>query len=689
MGLRIIWYSTALFVGVGYGIATRNLLQRMKADGHEVEVATKHLIGAQLESNGIKHWDGAEIEMVNQIKREEKFDYIISMMDDWVLPNNWHWDDWITVSMLDTDKIHPRLLDRASNAIKVIAPTKFTESEFRRYDFDPFYGPIGIDTNFFKPDPEKRKAFREAKKWDDDKFVLGCVGINYSTDRKNFVNTMRAFKNFHERHPDSILYMHTDVMGSTTGGNNLMWVMKDLGFPEDSTGAIQYVQQTAYHRWNIADEQVVRTYNGIDVFCWASKGEGVGMPLMEAQSCGTPAIVTDTTSGKELCRGGWLIEKDDNDMEISTHQIWIVDVKQNKIEAKMEEAYQAWKDGSLKQRQQEAREGMLEYDWDIVYDKYWRPILKWMEGRKDGTIFDIKHYPDYKKLYKDFGEVSHIFDCEKKEHDKVCQELKFLRLAKEPEDDPRTIMCRSYPIFPSAEGELLVHSKCMLYHFLPPRFIKECEDRYKELFTFPKVREEIAKKWADGEFEEVYGTDWQKLNDLKPEFNEEYSSIFQKLMKTTFTTNFGTDSVINQFAKEGRTFLDVGCGDGDIVDFLNQQPGITAKGTEINQKWVDGERIVYGDIHKLPFEDSSFDVVLCVDVLEHVKEPLQALAELFRVASNKVILVVTIAENMCYAEDPTHITGWSMDRWKREVNEFGDIKKIIADKFALLVEKRK
>ena len=33
----------------------------------------------------------------------------------------------------------------------------------------------------------------------------------------------------------------------------------------------------------------------------------------------------------------------------------------------------------------------------------------------------------------------------------------------------------------------------------------------------------------------------------------------------------------------------------------------------------------------LPWEDSSFDVVVCVDVLEHVKNPRQAIAEIARV----------------------------------------------------------
>ena len=688
MSLKLLFVSSALFTGVGYGVAMNNLMQRVKADGHEVVVATKHPLGGQLEVNGILHIDGTQVGILNAVKKEDKFDYIVSMMDDWVLPNGWEWDDWVSISMLDTGIIHPRLLDRASKTIKVVAPTRFTESEFRRNGFDPFYAPIGIDTVLFKPDPERRKIFRTAKGWADDKFVIGCLGINYSSDRKNFINVIKAFAKFHKNHADSILYMHTDMLGESTQGLNLQWIVKDLGFPEDGSGAVQCVPQLAYRRWNLSQEVVSRTYNGIDVFCWPSQGEGMGMPLMEAEACGTPAIVSATTSGRELCKGGWLIEEGEDDVEFSSHQTWIMRARPSEILAKMEEAYQSWKEGTdFKRRQQEAREGMLGYDWDLVYKEYWKPVLKWMEERKAGTIVTIKHYPDYKNLYNGFGAIFYpeMLDCEKLDHDLICQRLKFIKLQNEPEEDPRPIMMRSYPIFPDAEGNLLVHTKCMVHNYLPPRFITECKNIYKELFSYPKVAQEIKKKWLDKSFEEIYGTDYIRLDSIIPEFNDEYSSIFQKILQTVFYI----DDTTNEFLKDCKTILDVGCGDGKIIDLLNKKEGVVAKGTEVNSKWVDGDKIIYGDIHDLPFKGDSFDALLCVDVLEHVKDPHKALSEIFRVVSKKLVLVVTPIENKCYYEDPTHIVDWSFERWKREINEYGEIKRVDFAHGILFVEKRK
>lgn len=40
---------------------------------------------------------------------------------------------------------------------------------------------------------------------------------------------------------------------------------------------------------------------------------------------------------------------------------------------------------------------------------------------------------------------------------------------------------------------------------------------------------------------------------------------------------------------------------------------------------------IVGDIHALPFPDNTFDRVMCIEVLEHVKDPRQAFKEMKRV----------------------------------------------------------
>ncbi len=46
------------------------------------------------------------------------------------------------------------------------------------------------------------------------------------------------------------------------------------------------------------------------------------------------------------------------------------------------------------------------------------------------------------------------------------------------------------------------------------------------------------------------------------------------------------------------------------------------------------------DVHHLPFPDNSFDLVLCLEVLEHLLDSTQGLRELLRVARDCVLVSV-------------------------------------------------
>jgi len=50
---------------------------------------------------------------------------------------------------------------------------------------------------------------------------------------------------------------------------------------------------------------------------------------------------------------------------------------------------------------------------------------------------------------------------------------------------------------------------------------------------------------------------------------------------------------------------------------------------------------IIGDIHNLPFQNEEFEVVLCVEVLEHVLDPRKAIAEMHRVLKKGGTLVLT------------------------------------------------
>ena len=91
--------------------------------------------------------------------------------------------------------------------------------------------------------------------------------------------------------------------------------------------------------------------------------------------------------------------------------------------------------------------------------------------------------------------------------------------------------------------------------------------------------------------------------------------------------------------------LDAGCGSGrnlvelaSFGDVVGLEP--STRGAEVARARGVGEVVVAG-IDAMPFEDSRFDLITCLDVLEHIEDDLGALRELRRVARPGGILLIT------------------------------------------------
>ena len=86
--------------------------------------------------------------------------------------------------------------------------------------------------------------------------------------------------------------------------------------------------------------------------------------------------------------------------------------------------------------------------------------------------------------------------------------------------------------------------------------------------------------------------------------------------------------------------LDLGCGAGDSIRlFRSVHPEVSWVGADIDESPEvaartrnDAEFVTF-DGHALPFEDGSFELVCCKQVLEHVEHPRELMAEVARVLS--------------------------------------------------------
>lgn len=101
------------------------------------------------------------------------------------------------------------------------------------------------------------------------------------------------------------------------------------------------------------------------------------------------------------------------------------------------------------------------------------------------------------------------------------------------------------------------------------------------------------------------------------------------------------EALANAVALEGRTVLDVGCGDGAFVRAL-RGAGADALGVDIDvtrAREIDPQgRYLTGGAQDLPLEDQSVDVATLMRSLHHVPDPHSAFPELRRVVRDLVYI---------------------------------------------------
>src|SRR5690606_39171367 len=91
--------------------------------------------------------------------------------------------------------------------------------------------------------------------------------------------------------------------------------------------------------------------------------------------------------------------------------------------------------------------------------------------------------------------------------------------------------------------------------------------------------------------------------------------------------------------------LEVGVGEGEVTGRVAARwpdatlVGIDLPDPDLAAHWAGkGFAPLFGDIGRLPFRDGEFDLVLAIEVLEHVPFPELALAEIARVTRRHVVV---------------------------------------------------
>lgn len=120
----------------------------------------------------------------------------------------------------------------------------------------------------------------------------------------------------------------------------------------------------------------------------------------------------------------------------------------------------------------------------------------------------------------------------------------------------------------------------------------------------------------------------------------------------------------------GDSFLDVGCGRGEMLQKAEELGFKTVHGVEVVPDLIDGVRVVKGTGQAIPFPDKSFDVVTMMDVIEHLipGDEVPVCKELERVAKSTILLTANNRPSVYKGAD-LHINIKPYEDWDKFFRE--------------------
>lgn len=185
---------------------------------------------------------------------------------------------------------------------------------------------------------------------------------------------------------------------------------------------------------------------------------------------------------------------------------------------------------------------------------------------------------------------------------------------------------------------------------------------------------------------------WQKYNNPNP---------VQQFLIGRFLNTVGC--LFEQ--SNAQTLADIGCAEGFVVRHLQSlHPGIRHVGIDIDvaalrrgKQLSPNSRSQQATIYHIPYQSRAFDLVLCLEVLEHLDNPEKAIAELKRITNRYCLIGVPHEPFFRLANflrgknivrlgnDIEHIHHWNRTSLTRLLQNSGLVVQVIRSSFPWLV----